>query len=119
MDHGRLPAWKRGMDLAHSVCAAVADGSLARTDAGKRLRSAAVSVPSLVGDAFLDLSGPDAGLALSQAAEKLSEVARLLSLEAVGQSLGEAERSGLLTEVESLRAELLELRGSLGPASSH
>ncbi len=50
---------------------------------------------------------------------KLSEVARLLSLDAVEQSLGEAERSGLLSEVESLRAELVELRGSLGPASSH
>jgi len=107
------------MELAHTLCAAVAEGALARTDAGQRLRQAAVSVPSLVGEAFLDLSGPDAGRILALAAEKLTEVARLLSLPAVGESLGEVDRSGLLSEIESLRAELVELIGSLGPGASH
>ena len=118
-DHGRIPAWRRGMELAHTVCAAVAGGALARTEAGQQLRKAAVSVPSLVGDALLDLSGPDSGRVLAEAAEKLAEVARLLSLPAVGESLGEVDRTGLLSQIESLRAELVELKGPLGPGALH
>ncbi len=119
MDHGRLPAWRRGIELAHTVCAAVAAGRLASTEAGQKLRRAAVSVPSLVGEAFLDLRGPDASEALAQAAERLSEVGRLLSVPGVGEALGEAEQSGLLAEVASLRGDLDELRRSLGPGLAH
>ncbi|HQR67434.1 MAG TPA: hypothetical protein PLB02_08580 [Thermoanaerobaculia bacterium] len=106
MDHGRIPAWRRGIDLAHTVCAAVAGGALARTDAGRRLRSAAVSVPSLVGEAFLDLTASSAGEALSRASVKLSEVAQLLAQDPVRQSLGEAETASLLAEIEALREDL-------------
>ncbi len=107
------------MELAHTVCAAVAAGRLASTDAGQMLRRAAVSVPSLVGEAFLDLTGPDASEALGQAAERLAEVGRLLSLPGVGEALGEAEQTGLLAEVAGLRGELDELRRSLGPGPAH
>ncbi len=98
------------MDLAHTVCAAVAAGALAGTEAGRRLRKAAVSVPSLVEEAFVDLAAPDAAEALSLASARLSEVADLLSLEPVRQSIDEAERSCLIAEIEALRAELENLR---------
>jgi len=109
MDHGRIPAWRRGIELAHTVCAAVAGGALALTDAGQRLRKAAVSVPSLVGEAFLDLTAPDAAEALSRASAKLSEVAQLLALDAVREALGEPETAALLSEIEALRADLEDL----------
>jgi four helix bundle protein len=110
MEHGRGPAFRRGMDLAHTVCATVASGALARTEDGQKLRKAAVSVPSLVGEAFVDLSAPDAAAALSQASARLSEVADLLSLDSVRESLGDPERTSLLVEIEALLADLEELR---------
>lgn len=119
MDHGRIPAWRRGIDLAHTVCAAVAGGTLARTEAGLRLRSAAVSVPSLVGEAFLDLAADDAGEALSRASVKLSEVAQLVSQDPVRQSLGEAETASLLAEIDSLRADLESLIANRGTPPGH
>ncbi len=119
MDHGRGPAFRRGMDLAHTVCAAVAGGALARTDAGQRLRKAVVSVPSLVGEAFLDLTAPDAAAALAEASAKLSEVARLLMLDPVRQSLGDTDRNSLLAEIEALRSDLEELRNSRAGPPGH
>jgi four helix bundle protein len=119
MDHGRGPAFRRGMELAHTVCAAVAAGALARTEAGQRLRKAAVSVPSLVEEAFVDLAGADAAKALSQASARLSEVADLLSLEPVRQSFGEPDRTSLIAEIEALRADLEALRGSRTGAAGH
>lgn len=119
MDHGRIPAWRRGIELAHTVCAAVAGGTLARTDAGQRLRSAAVSVPSLVGEAFIDLTATDAAEALSRALARLSEVARLLGLEPVREALGDQETASLLAEIEALRADLADLAGHRTPPSGH
>jgi len=111
MDHGGIPAWRRGIDLAHSVCAAVAEGPLSSSDAGRRLRRAAVSVPSLVGEAFLDLTAKPAADALAQASEKLQEVSSLLTLDPVRRSLPEGDREALLLQIEALRAELADLRG--------
>jgi four helix bundle protein len=112
MDHARGPAFRRGMELAHTVCAAVAEGALARTEAGQRLRKAVISVPSLVGEAFLDRTTSEAAAALAEASAKLSEVARLLALDPVRQSLGDLERNSLLAEIEALRADLEQLRSS-------
>jgi four helix bundle protein len=119
MDHGRIPAWRRGIELAHTVCAAVAGGALARTDAGQRLRKAAVSVPSLVGEAFLDLTAKDSAEALSRASAKLSEVAQLLALDPVRQSLGDSETASLLAEIEALRADLDDLSANRTPPPGH
>ncbi len=119
MDHGRIPAWRRGIDLAHTVCAAVSEGALARTDAGQRLRKAAVSVPSLVGEAFMDLTASDAAEALSRASAKLSEVAQLLGTDPVRESLGDSETAALLAEIEVLRADLDDLSASRGPRPGH
>ena len=119
MHHVRGPAFRRGMDLAHTLCAAVAGGALARTEAGQRLRRAAVSVPSLVEEAVADLSAPDAAAALSQASARLSEVADLLALESVRNSLPESERSSLLAEIEALRADLGEILRNRPGAAGH
>ena len=119
MDHGRIPAWRRGIELAHTVCAAVAGGTLARTDAGQRLRSAAVSVPSLVGEAFMDLTATDAAEALARASARLSEVARLLALEPVRLELGEPETTSLLAEIEALRADLADLSANRSLSPGH
>ena len=107
------------MKFAHTVCAAVAGGPLGGTDAGRRLRTAAVSVPSLVGEAFLDQGGAEATRSLRAAAEKLAEVAGILSLDPIRQALGEPERTALLTEIDSLRAELEVLRLGLPGGPSH
>ncbi len=117
--HGRIPTWRRGLEFAHTVCAAVAGGPLGGTDAGRRLRSAAVSVPSLVGEAFLDQGAAEAARSLLAAAEKLAEVAGILSLDPIRQALGEPERMALLREIESLRAELDLLRDGLPGTPSH
>ena len=119
MDHGRGPAFRRGMDLAHTLCAAVAGGPLGGTEAGRQLRRAAVSVPSLVGEAFVDPGGPEAAAALSQASAKLTEVAALLWLEPVRETLPESERESLLADIEALRSELEELLAGLGGAGRH
>ncbi len=119
MDHGRGPAFRRGMDLAHTVCAAVAAGALARTEAGQRLRKAAISVPSLVEEAFVDLAAPDAAEALSLATTRLSEVADLLAVESVRDSLPDAEKTSLLAEIEALRADLEALRTRRTKAAGH
>jgi hypothetical protein len=107
------------MEFAHTVCAAVAGGPLGGTDAGQRLRKAAVSVPSLVGEAFLDPGAAEAGRTLLAAAEKLAEVAGILSLDPIRQALGEPERTALLLEIDALRAELEVLRGFLPGRASH
>ena len=78
-----LPTWKRGMSFAHTVYAAVEAAGAKGTEAGTRLRKAAVSVPSLVGEAFLDLPGSDVEEALGLAETKLAEVASLLTSEPV------------------------------------
>ncbi|MFI5180469.1 MAG: hypothetical protein ACHQPI_03665 [Thermoanaerobaculia bacterium] len=118
-DHGRIPTWRRGMEFAHTVCAAVAGGPLGGTDAGQRLRKAAVSVPSLVGEAFLDPGAAEASRSLLAAAERLSEVAGFLSLDPVRQAFGEPERAALLREIDALRSELDVLRDTLPAGTSH
>lgn len=118
-DHGRIPTWRRGMEFAHTVCAAVAAGPLGGTDAGQKLRKAAVSVPSLVGEAFLDPGTAEAARSLVAAAEKLAEVASILALDPIRQALGEPERAALLRELDTLRVELDVLRDGLPGGTSH
>jgi four helix bundle protein len=118
-DYKNLPVWKKGMTLAHTVYAAVEMAGVKGTEAAKRLRKAAVSVPSLVGEAFLDLSGRDVDEALTLADSKLAEVARLLGEEPLLASIGEAERAGMLADIESLRADVEGLRQErLGEAAN-
>jgi four helix bundle protein len=117
-EYKNLPLWKRGMTLAHTVYAAVEAAGAKGTDAGTRLRKAAVSVPSLVGEAFLDLSGKDVGEALGLAETKLEEVRQLLESPALnGIPAGDLE--SLLGDLESLKAELAELRATRTGETTH
>src|SRR5450755_2851712 len=98
-DYKNLPTWKRGMSFAHTVYAAVEAAGAKGTDAGTRLRKAAVSVPSLVGEAFLELSGTDVIEALSLAERKLAEVATLLTSEPALVQIPDADRESLLADL--------------------
>jgi four helix bundle protein len=118
-DYKNLPLWKRGMTLAHAVYAAVEASGAKGTDSGVRLRKAAVSVPSLVGEAFLDMSGRDVGEALSLAESKLDEVQRLLTSEPALKSIPPGDLESLLGDLESLRAELVELRAGRTGETAH
>jgi four helix bundle protein len=106
------------MTLAHTVYAAVEAAGAKGTDAGTRLRKAAVSVPSLVGEAFLDLSGKDVGEALSLAETKLDEVRQLLASPALS-AIPPADLNSLLEDLESLKAELAELRVTRTGETTH
>ena len=118
-DYKNLPLWKKGMTLAHSVYAAVEMAGVKGSDAGKRLRKAVVSVPSLVGEAFLDLSGRDADEALTLAESRLAEVARLLGEDAALASIGEAERAGILSDINELQADLAGVRAARSGEAAH
>src|SRR5512143_2094550 len=95
-DYKSLPAWKRGMALAHTVYAAAEVAGVSASDAGRRLRKAAVSVPSLIGEAYLDAGGRDAEEALFLAQGRIAEVERLLASEADLSAIPENERLALL-----------------------
>jgi four helix bundle protein len=118
-DYKNLPTWKRGMSFAHTVYAAVEAAGAKGTDAGTRLRKAAVSVPSLVGEAFLDLSGADVTEALSLAERKLAEVANLLTSEPALVQIPDADRESLLADLTALRAELAQLRADRLGETTH
>ena len=105
-DYKNLPLWKQAMALAHAVYATVEEAGLRGSPAGSGLRKAAVSVPSLVGEAFLDLSDRDSDEALTLASSKLCEVARLLSEEPSLSPIPGPDRTALLAAVDALRSEL-------------
>lgn len=113
-----LPLWKKGMSLAHTVYAAVEAAGAKGTEAGTRLRKAAVSVPSLVGEAFLDMSGKDVVEALSLAEAKLEEVQTLLASPSLG-GIPSADRESLLEDLETMKAELVELRMNRTGETTH
>lgn len=118
-DYKNFPLWKRGMTLAHTVYAAVEAAGAKGTEAGKRLRRAAVSVPSLVGEAFLDLSGKDVEEALALAETKLEEVQRLLTSEPALRAIPPGDLEGLLADLAEMRAEVAALRGSRSGETTH
>src|SRR5262245_34821501 len=108
-DYKSLPAWKRGMTLAHSIYALAEGSGVKKTDEGLRLRKAAVSVPSLIGEAYLEL-GRDPEEALFTAEARLAEVELLLRDEPFISSLTEGDRVSLLAEIELLREDIGDLR---------
>lgn len=118
-DYKNLPTWKRGMSFAHTVYAAVEAAGAKGTDAGTRLRKAAVQVPSLVGEAFLELSGSDVTEALALAERKLAEVATLLTSEPALVQIPDGDRESLLADLATLQAELAQLRIERSGETTH
>ncbi|MBL8114931.1 MAG: hypothetical protein JNK60_18760 [Acidobacteria bacterium] len=88
--------------IAHSLCAAVEGYGLRRTEAGKRLWTAAVHLPSLV-DQVRENAGGGRQSALEAARQHLCEVEALL-----GQApdLPEVDRQALIAEISGLNAQL-------------
>lgn len=118
-DYKNLPLWKKGMSLAHTVYAAVEAAGANGTEGGTRLRKAAVSVPSLVGEAYLDLSGKEVGEALALAETKLDEVQRLLVSDPSLKAIPTADLESLLGDLETLKAEIAALRATRTGETAH
>ena len=78
MDVRETPAWRKALGLAHEVCAALEGAGDLPGDSGQRLRRAALAVPSLVADAFLDTGAGDCRERLSDAAARVAELRQLL-----------------------------------------
>ena len=109
-DFKSLPAWKRGMALAHTVYATAEVAGLSGSEAGRRLRKAAVSVPSLIGEAYLDAGGRDAEEALFLAQGRIAELERLIASDSELGAIPENERLSLLAEIDLLKTDVEDLR---------
>jgi four helix bundle protein len=108
-DYKSLPAWKRGMALAHAVYAAAEGAGVSASESGRRLRKAAVSVPSLIGEAYLESGGRDAEESLFLASGRIAELERLLSEDGELAAIPEPERLSIASEIALLKQEIQEL----------
>ncbi len=111
MDVRETPAWRKALGLAHEVCAALEVSADLPGDSGQRLRRAALAVPSLVADAFLDTDARDCRERLSDAAERVAELRQLLRAPELRMFVPGPEADALLAEAESLAAEIRALGG--------
>ncbi len=105
-DYKSLPIWKRGMTLAHAVYAAIEGAGLKETEEGQRLRKAAVSVPSLIGEAFLETTVREPDEAVFLASARIEEIRRLLSSPPIASRLSESDRLDLEASFELLAQDL-------------
>lgn len=107
-DYKSLPSWKRGMAVAHSVYALVEAAGLKESEAGRRARKAAVAIPSLIGEAFLetDARTPEEYLFLTLG--RLAEIGRLMEEEPIASAVAEPDRIALLADLHLLEEELRE-----------
>ena len=111
MDVRETPAWRKAIGLAHEVCAALEGRTGPREDSSQRLRRAALAVPSLVADAFLDTDSGDCRERLSDAASRIAELRLLLRAPEVLAYVPGPEADALLAEAEALAAEIRALGG--------
>ena len=111
MDVRETPAWKRAIGLAHEVCATLEDAGDFPGDSGQRLRRAALAVPSLVADAFLDSDARDCRERLSDAAARVAEVRQLIRSPEFRLLVPGPEADDLLAEAEALTSEIRALGG--------
>jgi len=111
MDVRETPAWRRAIGLAHEVCAALEERTDLPGDSGLRLRRAALAVPSLVADAFLDTGAGDCRARLSDAAARVAELRQLLRTPELRMFVPGPEADALLAEAEALAQEIRALGG--------
>ena len=111
MDVRETPTWRRALGLAHEVCAALEGAGDLPGDSGPRLRRAALAVPSLVADAFLDTGASDCRQRLSDAAARVAELRYLLRTPELRLFVPGPEADALLAEAEALAEEILMLGG--------
>ena len=111
MDVRETPAWRKAIGLAHEVCAALEDAGDLPGDSGQRLRRAALAVPSLVAEAFLDTGPRDCRERLSDAAARVAELRLLLRGSELRRFVPGPEADALLAEAEALGMEILALGG--------
>ena len=111
MDVRETPAWRKAVGLAHEVCAALEDRDDLPGDSSLRLRRAALAVPSLVADAFLNTDADDCRERLSAAAGRVAELRRLLREPEVRMHVPGPEAEALLAEAAALSAEIRALGG--------
>src|SRR5438105_8495668 len=108
-DYRTLPAWKEGMSFAHAVYAALEVAGIKEGEQGRRLRKAAVAIPSLIAETCLELMGREPEEALFLAEGKLAEVIRLLHDPELA-ALSPPERNALIGDAERLSKEIGEMR---------
>ena len=111
MDVRETPAWRKAIGLAHEVCATLEGSAELPGDTGQRLRRAALAVPSLVADAFLDTDPADCRERLSAAAARVTELRQLLRAPEIRKFVPGPEADALLAEAESLALEIRALGG--------
>jgi four helix bundle protein len=111
MDVRETPAWRKAIGLAHEVCATLEGAAELPGDSGQRLRRAALAVPSLVADAFLDTGPADCRERLSAAAARVAELRQLLRAPEIRKFVPGPEADALLAEAESLALEIRALGG--------
>ena len=117
-DYRSLPAWRQAVGLAHTVCAALEAACAREGEAGVRIRRAALSIPSLVADAFLDQGRRDPAEVLAEAACRVAEVRELVEGEPCARRLSEADRTALLAEIDALGAEIEAAARRIGGAAA-
>ena len=111
MDVRETPAWRKAIGLAHEVCVALEGAGDLPGDSGQRLRRAALAVPSLVADAFLDTGPRDCRERLSDAAGRVAELRQLLRAPEFRRFVPGPEADALLFEAEALAIEIRTLCG--------
>jgi four helix bundle protein len=110
MDVRETPTWRKALGLAHEVCAAL-EGTERPGDPGQRLRRAALAIPSLVADAFLNTDAGDCRERLSAASSRVAELRQLLLAPELRKVVASPEADALLEEAEALDAEIRSLWG--------
>jgi four helix bundle protein len=118
-DYKNLPAWKHAISLAHQVYGALEEAQLSRAPEGLRLRRAAVAVPSLIAEGFLNVTGRDLAEALLLALGKLEEVRTLLAEDRTLARGLEFRGAAILGELDLLEGEVRRIREHGAPAAAH
>ena len=106
MDVRETPAWRKAIGLAHEVCATLEDAADLPGDSGQRLRRAALAVPSLVADAFLDTGPADCRERLGAAAPRVAELPQPLRAPATPPVVPGPEGAALPAEAEAPPPEI-------------